>query len=191
MTPTEPNPTMSPTGPHLQRLMRTSQWLIWACWVLIIALPPLYVWFWAVASPGQLASRINLPTDVIQSPLMVWQRVAGGCISAVPLVLMLTGLWQARRCFGLFAVGQVFTLQAVRALKRFASLAAASFVCGVLASSVLSVVLTIGNAPGARHLAVGLSTDQAFALFFAGVVWLMAAVIAQGLQLAEENANFV
>jgi hypothetical protein len=191
MTSFKTSPPTSTSAPNLQRLQRMSQLLALACWVLIFTLPPLFAWFWAVATPAQLAARVNLPADVVQGSLMLWQRVVGGCISAVPLGLLLAGLWQARQCFGLFAGGQVFTLQAVTALKRFASLATASFASGVVASTALSVVLTLGNAPGNRHLAIGLSTDQAFALFFAGMVWLMAAVIAQGLHLAEENANFV
>ena len=176
---------------NLQRLQRMSRFLAASCWVLIIALPLLFVWFWWAATPAQLATRVNLAANIIQGPLMTWQRVAGCCISAVPLVLLLAGVWQARNCFVLFAGGQVFTLRAVIALKRFASLAAISFVCSFVASTALSTLLTIYNAPGTRQVAVGLSTDQAFALFFAGVVWLMAAVIAQGLHLAEENANFV
>ena len=176
---------------NLQRLQRLGRLLSWACLALIILLPPLFAWFWAVASPAQLATRLNLQADVVQGPLMVWQRLLGGGISAAPLGLLLMGLWQARKCFVLFAAGNVFTLRAVTALKSFARLATASFALSVLAGTALSGVLTLGNAPGTRLLVVGLSPDQAFALFFAGMVWLMAAVIAQGVELVEENAKFV
>ena len=182
---------MSPADLNSQRLQRVSRFLTQACLVLIVVLPPVYAWFWVTASPDQLATRVNLPANVIQGPLMVWQRVVGGLISAVPLGLFLAGLWQARKCFDLFAGGQVFTLNAVGALKRFAILAAASFASSLVVSTALSTLLTIRNVPGTRQISIGLSTDQVFALFFAGMVWLMAAVIAQGLHLAEENANFV
>ena len=182
---------VTPLEPNMQRLQRLSHMLALACWVLILALPPLFAWFWAVAPPDQVAARINLPTDAVQGPLMLWQRFAGGCISGVPLALLLLGLWHARRCFGLFAGGQIFTLQAVIAMRRFACLATASFASSFLASAVLSTLITFNNRVGTRQLAIGVSTDQVIALFFAGMVWLMAAVIAQGLHLAEENANFV
>jgi len=181
----------SSANPSLQRLQQISRLLAMACWVLIFALPLLLVWCWAVASPAQLAMRVNLPADVVPGTLMVWQRVAGGCISAVPLGLLLIGVWQARKCLVLFAAGQVFTLESVTALQRFARLATASFASSILAASAMSVLFTLGNAPGMRHLAIGLSTDHAFALFFAGMVWLMAGVIAQGLNLADENAKFI
>jgi Protein of unknown function (DUF2975) len=185
------NPFAATSNPNLQRLQRLSRLLALTCWVLIVVLPPIFAWFWAVATPAQLAARVNLAADIVQGSLMLWQRVAGGCISAVPLGLLLAGLWQARKCFGLFAQGDVFTLPAVIALKRFASLATASFASTFLVSTALSTLLTINNVPGTRQIAIGVSTDQVIALFFAGMVWLMAAVIAQGVHLVEENANFV
>ena len=80
---------------EMLRLKRMSRLLSLLCLVLITALPPLVAWFWALATPAQLAARVNLPADVVQGPLMLWQQVAGGCVSAVPLGLLLAGLWQA------------------------------------------------------------------------------------------------
>lgn len=191
MTSYQTKPPVSQPTRDLLRLQRTSRLLAFACWGLIIALPPLFVWFWVVASPAELAARVNLPADALQGPFRLWQRVLGACISAVSLGLLLQGLWQLKKCLALFATGQVFTLHAVSALQRFAGLATAALASSVLAVTALTVLLTLGNPPGTRQLAIVLSTDQLFALFYAGMVWLMAKVIAQGLHLAEENANFV
>ena len=87
--------------------------------------------------------------------------------------------------------GPVFTTEAVRCLRRFAGWVMVSVAVGLVASAVLSVLLTLHNPPGMRHVAVGLGSDQIFTLFFAGMVWLMAAVISQGQALAEENATFI
>ena len=173
------------------RLKRLSILLSWVCLVLITALPILFIWFWAAASPAELAERVNLPGHLVQGPIKLWQRVAGGCVSMLPLGLLMAGLWQARKCLRLFAAGSIFTLPAVMALKRFAALATASFALSFLASTALSGLITLNNAPGTRQLVIGISTEQAVALFFAGLMWVMAAVMAQGLHLAEENANFV
>ena len=191
MTLLTPKTTSFLPGQDMLRLKRMSHWLSLLCLVLIVALPLLFAWFWATAAAAQLAARIHLAADVVQGPMMLWQRVAGGCVSGVPLALLLAGLWQARKCLVLFANGQVFSLQAVTALKKFAGLATASFASSILASTVLSTLITFNNAPGTRQVSIGISTDQAIALFFAGMVWLMAAVIAQGQQLAEDNAKFV
>ena len=91
----------------------------------------------------------------------------------------------------MFAQGQVFTLQATALLGRFAGWVAWAALASMLAGSATSVLLTLNNPPGQRHLSVGIGSDLVFTLFFAGLVWLMAAVIAQGQTLAEENEGFV
>lgn len=187
---------MNPSAPHtlplsLQRVRRISRWMVAACWALLITLPLALVVYWATASEAQLASHANLPAQVVAGPLALWQRVAGAVVTALPLGLLLVGVWQARRCFGMFAQGQVFTLQATALLGRFAGWVAWAALASMLASSATSVLLTLNNPPGQRHLSVGIGSDHVFTLFFAGLVWLMAAVIAQGQTLAEENEGFV
>ncbi|MFC3682719.1 DUF2975 domain-containing protein [Hydrogenophaga luteola] len=174
-----------------QRVRRISRWMVAACWALLVTLPPALVVYWATASADQLAAHANLPAQAIAAPLALWQRVAGAAVTAVPLGLLLAGVWQARRCFGMFAQGQVFTLQATALLGRFAGWVAWAALASMLAGSATSVLLTLNNPPGQRHLSVGIGSDLVFTLFFAGLVWLMAAVIAQGQTLAEENEGFV
>lgn len=173
------------------RIQRLSQFLAISCLVLMIVLPIAVIIYWIWASPAELALRVNLPASAIQGPLLAWQRATAILITEVPLALLIIGLWQARKCFKLFAVGQVFTAEAVRCLRRFAGWVMVSVVVGLVASVALSVLLTLHNAPGTRHVALGIGSDQIFTLFFAGMVWLMAAVISQGQALAEENATFI
>jgi site-specific recombinase len=85
----------------------------------------------------------------------------------------------------------VFVVEATNYLRRFAGRVAASVAVGMLCSTALSVVLTLGNPPGMRHVAIGVGSNEVFMLLFAGMVWLMAAVIGQGQSLAEENESFV
>lgn len=178
-------------GPSALRIRSLSRALATACLLLIVTLPVLVFAYWWLADPTELAMRASLPGSALQVPLQAWQRVAGALIMLVPVALALLGLGQARRCFRLFAAGQVFTSQAVSLLRRFAGWVAASAAAAILAQSAISVVLTLHNPPGMRHLAIGIGSDHLFTLFFAGMVWLMAAVIGQGQTLAEENASFV
>ena len=104
----------------LKRVRRISRWMVVACWALLIGLPVALVLYWATASDALLAGHANLSPQVIQAPLALWQRVAAGVVMGVPLALLLAGVWQARRCFAMFAQGQVFTLQATILLRRFA-----------------------------------------------------------------------
>lgn len=177
--------------PPPQHIRRISRMLAWTCLGLIVVLPCAVIGYWMAADAAQLALRAQLPAQAIHGPLQTWQRAAGALITLAPLSLWLIGLWQARKCFRLFVAGEVFSAQTVRCLKRFAGWAAASVALGMVAATAISVVVTLNNPPGLRHLAIGIGSDQIFALFFAGMVWLMAAVIGQGRALAEENATFV
>ena len=177
--------------PDAQRMVRLSHWLARACAVLVLALPLSVLLYWALADQSHLATQGHLATQVIVGTLLPYQRALGAALTLVPVLLLCVGLWHARSCFLLFASGQVFSGQAVRRLRQFASWALASVLASVGVASALSVVLTLENPVGMRHLALGLGTDQVFSVFFAGMVWLMAAVISHGQQLADENAAFV
>jgi hypothetical protein len=179
-----------PTDP-LRHVRRTSRFMVWACWALILLLPAALALYWAVASGEQLAGHTNLPASAIGAPLLPWQRLAGALVMGLPLALLLVGLWQAKRCFEQFAQGRVFTEQATDLLRRFAGWVAAAALAAIVASAATSVLLTLHNPPGLRHLALGIGSDHLFTFFFAGLVWLMAAVIGQGQALAEENERFV
>lgn len=174
-----------------RRMQRLSRWLAGACLAFIVLLPIAVIIYWVVADPTELAVRSNLPGNAIQSPLLLWQRIAGAFVTLIPVVLMLLGIWQARTCFKQFAMGQVFTADAVRCLRRFAGWVIVSVVAGIIAGAPLSVLLTLNNPATMRHLAIGISSNHLFTLFFAAMVWLMAGVIAQGERLAEENATFI
>ena len=176
---------------HLPRIRRISRRMVVVCQCLLVALPLALLWHWATASEAELAVRSNLPPGAIQSPLLLWQRLAGAAASAVPLGLMLLGVWQARQCFALFASGQVFTARATAYLRSLAGWVAWAALAAMLSAAVVSVLLTLGNPPGTRHLAVGLGSDHVLTLFFAALVWLIADVVGQGELLAHENEQFV
>ncbi|WP_284306664.1 DUF2975 domain-containing protein [Hydrogenophaga electricum] len=175
------------------RVRRISHGMVWACRALLVLLPVAFAAYWVVASDAQLLALSQLPAQVIPSvaSLAPWQRLVGGVVMAVPLGLLLVGVWHAQRCFARFAQGQVFTAEATARLRRFAGWVAAAALGALLAGVVASVVLTWNNPPGQRHLAIGIGSDHVFTLFFAGLVWLMAAVIGEGQALAEENQGFV
>ena len=181
----------NPVPLALQRIRRISRWMVLACWALLITLPLALVAYWAMASEAMLAGHANLPAQAVAAPLALWQRVAGGVVMGVPLTLLLVGVWQARRCFTLFASGQVFTRQTTELLRRFAGWVAWAALAALLSGSACSVLLTLNNPPGQRHLSISIGSDHVFTLFFAGLVWLMAAVMAQGQSLVEENEGFV
>ena len=175
----------------LQRIRRLSGWMVLACQALLLILPVAWLWHWMTAAVPDLAMQANLSAGVIQLELLPLQRVAAAAVNAVPLVCVLVGVWQVKQCFQAFTQGQIFTSQAIAHLRRFAGWVAAAALAAIVSGAVVSVLLTLQNAPGTRQLAIGVSSDHVFTLFFAALVWLMADIMGQGQALAEENERFV
>ncbi|MEX1168049.1 MAG: hypothetical protein WEK74_14510 [Hydrogenophaga sp.] len=175
----------------MHRVRRISAGMVWACRALMVLMPLALVVYWGWAGADQLAASAQLAPALLMAPLEPWQRWAGGAAMALPLGLLLVGVAKARRCFQQFALGDVFTLEATALLRGFAGWVAAAALGAIVATSVASGVLTLNNPPGMRQLAVAISSDHVFTLFFAATVWLMAAVIGQGQALVEENKGFV
>src|SRR4051812_8353068 len=88
-----------------QHIKRISRLLAAFCVTLIIVLPIALAVYWALADADRLAVLGNLSPSALHAPLLAWQRAAGGLLAGVPLALLMLGLWQARRCFALFAAG--------------------------------------------------------------------------------------
>lgn len=174
-----------------ERLQAMSRLLAASCLILMTLLPVAVALYWYWADATTLVVRANLPPSSVQGPLLPWQRISGGVLAEVPLVLLLLGVREARKCFQLFAAGHIFTATAVCCLRRFTGWALASALSGIVAGMAISIVMTLNNPVGMRHLAIGIGSDQLFLLLFAGMVWLIAGVISQGQLLAEENATFI
>jgi hypothetical protein len=174
-----------------ERMRRNSQWMEWACLAIMAALPVAQAMYWANVTSADLAVQGSLPGLAIQQPLQAWQRMAAGLTMAVPLLMMLAGVWQAKRCFSHFARGLVFTSQVARYLRNAAGWMAGAGVAAVVCGAAASTILTFTNAPGTRQLSIAFSSNHIFTLFFAALIWMMADVIAKGRDLVEENESFV
>jgi membrane protein insertase Oxa1/YidC/SpoIIIJ len=183
ITPSQPDP--------MQRIRRNSRLMAWACVVIVIALPVALATYWSTVSSAELAVQGSLPSLAIQQPLLAWQRWAAGATMALPLALMLAGVWQARRCFMHFAQGLVFSAQVARYLRNAAGFMAMAGIAAVVCGAATSAILTWTNAPGTRQLSIAFSSNHIFTLFFAALVWMMADIIAKGRALVEENESFV
>ena len=72
--------------------------------------------------------------------------------------------------------------------------AAATFwaaVAGIVSVPVLSVVITLANAPGHKELSLDLSGAQILNLLGAAILWVIASAMARASSLARENEQFV
>lgn len=116
---------------------------------------------------------------------------AGAAVTAIPVSVLLFGLWQARAMFADFAAGRVFTLTIARRLRNFAASVLAQAVLGPLSSTALLVAFTLSNPPGSRRIGIALSTNDYLALIIGGVLLAVAWVMVEATRIADEHASFV
>jgi hypothetical protein len=136
----------------------------------------------ALAKLGQ--AGIGLPITPLGQAL-------AGSVLAIPVGVMIYGLFAARRMFRAFAGGDVFTVQAVRDLQIFAATVLAQAPLGPLTAAGLSAALSVGNPPAERAIMIAFSTNDYFALIVGGVLFTAASVMREAARIAEENASFV
>jgi hypothetical protein len=117
--------------------------------------------------------------------------IAAAAITAVPIGVLLFGLWQVRALFLNFANGHVFTLASARLLRDFAGAVLAQAILGPISSTALSIALTLNNPSGSRQLVIALSVHDYLALIIGGVLLAVAWVMVEATRIADENASFV
>jgi len=174
--------------PSLNGIRRLSNVLSWGCIFFVAVFPLLGIAYWLTAAPPELAAGAGLsPASVLT--VAPWQRALGAAVTLIPLLMLSVGLFHARACFQEFARGAFFTMKTVSRLRRFAGWVCASVFFGFIARASLSVLLTIPNPPGQRSLSLGVSSDQLFTLFIAGMVWLIAAVMTRAAAFADDGTG--
>lgn len=176
-------------------LVNLNQILAWACLVLAVLLPLAALYGLWAASPEALLAQagVHLPQVVGTQapPIATWQRVLAVVIGLLPMAGVAYGLVRAWQCFLGFSRGAVFSLGTVEHLRGFASGLLGSSVAGLLAPSLLSVLVTWGAAAGQRSLAVALGGQHLLMLLFAGIVWQIAHAMARAIEIADDNAQII
>ncbi len=135
-----------------------------------------------LAKLGQLGASL---------PVTPPARLAAAAVVAVPVGVMLYGLWAVRALFREFVQGRVFTERAARHLQTFAVTVLAQAPLGPLTAAGLSVAISLVNQPGERVHAITFSVNDYFALIVGGVLFAVATVMREAARLADENARFV
>ena len=112
-------------------------------------------------------------------------------VMVVELAFYLVALEMARRLFLAYARGALFGGEPALWLGRLGLAVALIAPAAILARTVKVLVLTAGNPPGERYLAIGVSGTD-LALITAGVLFLVIGwVMAEAGRVADENSQFV
>jgi hypothetical protein len=183
-----PLPAALAVPPVLRRLCRVVRVLVVAGAVVQVAV---LAWFWL--SPDWVAQAAPQIANIAGRPIALDEQALwlGAAASLLPLGIGLYGLWQLWLLFGHYARGAALTQAAQRPLQRFAWAVLAGAVAGPVYRTVLGLVLTLGNPPGQRMLAIGLGSTDYLLVLLGAVLLAIATVMAQAVRVAEENREFV
>jgi Protein of unknown function (DUF2975) len=176
---------------HSDRLQRFSRAMatLTTLGILLIAVAMIAVFLIPDWTRNLLLARLGqVGNDLSLSPGRV---IAGAVITAIPVGVLLFGLWQVRALFLNFADGQAFTLASARRLRDFAGAVLAQAILGPISATALSIAFTLDNPPGSRQLVIALSVHDYLALIVGGVLLAVAWVMVEATRIADENASFV
>ncbi len=179
---------IEPVAPALRRLCTLVR-----AGVAVGAAAALGAQAWVWSSPDTAAQVAPLMAGMACNEVNVDARTRafGAALSLAPTLLWWLLAQRRWALFGLYGRGQALTAQAQRLLQQVALVLLASALLGPLYRAALSVVLTLANPPGQRHLVVGLSGDDYLWALVSATLLAVATVMRQAVAAADENRAFV
>ncbi|MBB6254135.1 DUF2975 domain-containing protein [Nitrospirillum iridis] len=175
---------------RMGRIRRFSRLMGAGCLVTSGLLAAAMLFYWAMTPTHTLFGQAGIQIAPVMELDFSARALAFG-ISMVPLGALIYGLLNARRCFDAFAAGQIFSSEPIGRLKAFSIAVAASAILKPFTGAALSLFLSFNNSGEVRTVALSIGSDTLIALIFAGTVAVIAWVMTEALDIADENKQFV
>jgi hypothetical protein len=159
------------------------------CFALIILIPLITLATWLGFVPLEdlrAAERFVMADDTTLS-----QRLAGFGLAMVSRLILIYGLWRLTLMFRSFAQGTFFTLETESHLRAFAYSVFGYTAVDFVMELPITALVTWSNPPGERFVSLSFGWNEVQLLIFGGLLFALTHVIAEGLRLARENAEFV
>lgn len=175
---------------RLHRVRRLSGAMATISAAVAILLGAAMLLYWCLTPADMLFRHAGLvippPTD-IGLPM----RLTAFAVAMIPLGALIVGLLSARRCFGCFATGRIFSSDAARSLRGFALGVGVSALFKPLAGAALSLLLGALSPAHTRSLVLNIGSDSLLSLLFAAMVAIISSVLVEAADVAAENDQFV
>lgn len=174
-------------GPALKRHARVARVLVAIGAIVLLALAP-----GAMLVPdhlhGQAESLLGMPPGQSLNMAARWRTTL---VSMLPVGCGLYALRQLWALFGEYLRGDVFSLDAQRALMRFSWTVLAGALALPFTRALMSVAASMGNPPGQRFVTLSLYWHDGLLVLLGMVLLSVAHVMQQARRIADENAGFV
>lgn len=176
---------------HPVRIRRVSTALKLACDAYLILAPLVLavVWFNFEKVGPQWQTLAELP--IRPEYVGLTNKLLGALITAIPVALLMYGVWHLRQLFEQFRQGRLFSADGASHLHVFAMMLLVTMLLTPVVSALLSVVLTMNNPPGERALVITFGSNDLGQLFIAGALFAISWTLREGYRLSQENEGFV
>ncbi len=145
--------------------------------------------------PGDATDWMMLHQDhlgrILNAGVPLTFRLAALAFQAAPTAFVMWALWSLRQLFLRYATGDVFSNQTLRLLHHVAVAIFAQVIVAFVIQAPVTFLLTYPLGHGHREISLSLGSDDVFSLFMAGVVLVIARVMAVARRMADENESFV
>lgn len=174
-----------------QKIRRISRIMTWVIAVGAVALTAAYAAVWLV--PGWLESIasgtfLGHGVPITQSIAI---RTVTALVAAIPLMMLIYGLWQIKRLFQLFGDGSYFTIEGSQHLLKFGAALLLAAPAGVVTRAISSVLLTMQNEEGSRHLVLQAGSNDYFMIVLGGLLLAVGWVMREAARMASELNQIV
>lgn len=148
-------------------------------------------WVWLTPSWVEAYVVPHLGLQRVPVAFDLSTRLVAFAASMIPMGVLLYLLRQAYALFDAFRVGNVFTAHAPVRLRRIGFCIVTLAFLRPITAMLLGLILTWGNPPGQRILALSLSIDDYMIAALGGLVLAIGHVMAEAARLADDVRQIV
>lgn len=156
-----------------------------------VATQGLLAWAWISSDHASALVVARLGLADVPLSLDGWSRGLGLAVSMIPLAVLFRALRQVYQICDDIREGSVFWGLFAPRLRRIAWAMLALAAPRPLTDAALSVILTAGNPPGARHLVLAFSTDDTMIAILGGLIVVPGLVMREAGLIAQENQQII
>jgi hypothetical protein len=176
-------------SPQLLRASRVMAWLSTAGFLIV---PGIVIYMFLDPGHSQwLMFNMDHLGATLNGAVPLQFRLAALACALAGVGFTMWALWSLRQLFLKYAAGEVFSQEALRYLNNVAVALFAGVIVDFAMQAPISFLLTWSLGHGHREISLGFGSGDVATLFMAGVVLVIARVMAEARRMADENAGFV
>jgi hypothetical protein len=173
------------------KIRNVSRVMVVVTMMLALLLAAVDIWLWVDRSILVDAARRQFVLSEVEIVPTSGMVTGGLVLAQLSFALALWALWNVLALFRGYRDGAVFTVDAGRRLRHLGvALCAFPFV-QALVSSLGSVLLTLDNPPGQRHLAIAFEGSHLIVAVVGALLIVVGWVLAEAAGVADDNRQIV